>query len=101
MKLRFVLTAALLACLSASVAAQTVDIDPLKFLFTKEEAANFAKLTTADQQAFVDLFWARRDPTPGTPANEYRAEIAARIEYADANFKGEKVRGALTDRGKA
>ena len=99
MKLRVVVTAAVLACLAASALAE--DLGPLHFLLTKEEAAKTKSLASAaEQQAFLDLFWARRDPTPETPRNEYRELIEARIQYADENFKGEPVRGAMTDRGK-
>lgn len=99
MKLRFILTAALTACLAVTAAAQSADLEPLQVLFTKEEAAGFKSSTPANQKAFADLFWARRDPTPATPVNEYRQLIEALVQYADANFKGEKMRGALTARG--
>ncbi len=100
MKLRFTLTAAFAVCLAATAVAQTADIAPLQVLFTKEEAASFKSRTPANLQALVDLFWARRDPTPATPVNEYRQFIEALVQYADTNFKGEKARGALTERGR-
>ena len=99
MKLRVVVTAAVLVCLAATALAE--DLGPLHFLLTKEEAAAAKSLgSDAEQKAFVDLFWARRDPTPDTPRNEYREQVEARIKYADDTFKGEPVRGAMTDRGK-
>ena len=99
MKLRVAVTAALLVCLAATALAE--DLGPLNFLLTKEEAAAARSITgAAGTQDFVDLFWARRDPTPETARNEYREQLEARIAFADANFKGEPVRGAMTDRGK-
>ncbi|HEU4522313.1 MAG TPA: GWxTD domain-containing protein, partial [Thermoanaerobaculia bacterium] len=60
---------------------------PVKWIMTPEETANWKKVRSdADAKAFVDLFWARRDPSPGTPANEFQAEFDARVEYADRQF---------------
>ncbi|HEX6097309.1 MAG TPA: GWxTD domain-containing protein [Thermoanaerobaculia bacterium] len=108
MKLRLIVTAALLVCLAATsfaaVSSQYADWGkgPYQFLMTKEEAAAWKSIQTDEAaKAFVDLFWARRDPTPGTPANEYRAEIEARIAAADKNFSERRVKGSMTDRGKA
>jgi GWxTD domain-containing protein len=99
MKFRLGLTAALLCCLAATVSA--ADLGPLQFLLTKEEAAAWKNVSTdADARAFLDLFWARRDPTAGTPQNEYRDLIEQRIKYADEQFPEGKTRGALTDRGR-
>lgn len=109
MKLRILMTAALLVCLATTAVAQVSKEmrewrdGPVGTLLTNEEIQqwNTTVRTDADAKAFIDLFWARRDPTPATPANEYRAEIERRIAYADETFKGEKIRGAMTDRGRA
>jgi GWxTD domain-containing protein len=108
MKLRLFMTAAVLACLAASAVAQLSSDytawgqGPYQFLMTKEEAAAWKNVKTdADAKAFVDLFWARRDPTPGTPANELRADVDTRIAFADKNFAEGRTRGAMTERGRA
>ena len=99
MKFRLGLTAALLFCLASTAVA--ADLGPLQFLLTKEEAAAWKNVKSdADAKAFTDLFWARRDPSPGTPQNEYRDLIEQRIKYADEQFVEGKTRGALTDRGR-
>lgn len=99
MKLRLGLMAAILACLTVTLSA--ADIGPLQALLTKEEAAAWKNVKTDEEaKAFVDLFWAKRDPSPGTPQNEYRDQIEARIKYADEQFAEGKTRGALTDRGR-
>jgi GWxTD domain-containing protein len=99
MKFRLGLTAAFL-CLTASVFA--ADIGPLQFLLTQQEAAAWKNVKTDEEaRAFLDLFWARRDPSAGTPQNEFRELIEARIKYADEQFAEVKTRGAMTDRGKA
>ena len=108
MKLRACVTAAVLVCFAATAVADLSReyrewaLGPVQFLLTKEEAATWKTLgSDADAKAFVDLFWARRDPTPGTPRNEYRETIEARIKYADETFTGETRAGSLTERGKA
>lgn len=74
---------------------------PAKWLMTKSETAAWAKITTdADARAFVDLFWARRDPTPNTPVNELREAFNVRVKLADERY-GTSVPGSLTDRGHA
>lgn len=107
MKLRSFVTAALLVCLAATAVAQLSAENTAwgqgayQFLMTKEEAAAWkAVKTDADAKAFIDLFWARRDPTPATPVNEYRNEIEGRIQYADKNFAERRTKGSLTDRGR-
>ena len=109
MKLRMFVMAAALVCLAATAIADLSPAfvewgqGPYQFLLTKQEAATWKSLKNdADAKAFVDLFWARRDPTPDTPANEYRMEVEGRIQYADKNLvAGEKIKGSMTDRGKA
>lgn len=75
---------------------------PVQFLMTKEEVATWKSLASDDAAlAFIDLFWARRDPTPNTPANEFREEFESRAAYADEHFTTPKVKGSLSDRGRA
>jgi GWxTD domain-containing protein len=74
---------------------------PLQYLLTKEERKEWSSVKTDEQaRAFIDLFWARRDPSPGTPANEFRDLINTRIERADASYSVAKMKGSATDRGK-
>lgn len=106
MKLRMVVVAAALGCLAAPMFAD-LSKDSIEFgngpvmqLLTKEEAAKWKTIhDEAEAKAFIDLFWARRDPTPDTPRNEYREEIERRIRYSDETFNREKVRGSMSDRG--
>lgn len=110
MRLRTFLTALVVAgCALSGATAYALSAEyldwgrgPAQFLMTKEEAAKWKSISTdEDAKAFVALFWARRDPTPGTPRNEYREEYERRVATADKNFPADKKRGALTDRGKA
>ena len=95
MKLRMFVTAAVLVCLAATAIADLSPTfiewgqGPHQFLMTKEEAATWKTLQTdAEAKAFVDLFWARRDPTPATPGNEYQLDIEGRIQSADKSLAG-------------
>ena len=74
---------------------------PEQWIMTPQEQASWKQVKTdAEAQAFIDLFWARRDPTPGTPINEYRDNFDAAVKYADEHFGEGRRRGSLTDRGR-
>lgn len=74
---------------------------PAQLLMTKEEAKTWKSIRNDhDARAFVELFWARRDPTPGTPRNEYREAFEERGKFADTRFAFGKTKGSLTDRGR-
>ncbi len=74
---------------------------PAGFLLTKKEKKEYAKLKSdAEAQAFVELFWAKRDPDLETAVNEFKQEFERRVEYADAHFGYGKIRGSLSDRGR-
>lgn len=96
------------ASLAAALATSAVAEEYLQFLngpaqwiATKEEKREFAKLTgEAEAKAWVELFWARRDPDPKTAVNEFALDFEQRVSAADKLFSWEKQRGALTDRGR-
>jgi GWxTD domain-containing protein len=70
------------------------------YIITDQERADFRKLQTdAEREHFVEEFWKRRDPTPGTPRNEYKEEHYRRIAYANDRFKS-AIPGWKTDRGR-
>ena len=62
----------------------------------------FMKLTTdRDRDVFVETFWKQRDPTPGTPENEYRDEIVKRFKYCNQFYgRGTTREGWKTDMGR-
>lgn len=108
MKTRIILAAALAAAFAMeglALPGEFVDWanGPAAFLMTKEESAAWRNLRTDDEaRDFVALFWARRDPSPGTPRNEFREEFERRVAFADKNLQGgSAVAGSLTDQGKA
>jgi GWxTD domain-containing protein len=72
----------------------------LRYLMMKQEQFDWASLKTdADAKAFIELFWARRDPTPDTPVNELRQQFETRIAEADKRFTVGKKPGSQTDHG--
>ena len=72
----------------------------VRYLMMKQEKMDWMRVRTdADAKAFVDLFWARRDPTPETPVNELRQQLDTRIAEADKRYGFGKTLGSHTDRG--
>src|SRR6478735_1279369 len=69
--------------------------EEVRWIITDQDREQFNALQTDEQRTqFIDTFWARRDPTPGTPENEFRDEHYRRMQFANAQF-----RGWNTDRG--
>ena len=57
--------------------------------------------TDRERGLFIEAFWKHRDPTPGTPDNEFRNEHYRRINYVNHFFgRGTPKPGWLTDRGR-
>ncbi len=70
------------------------------YIITDEERAAFERLQTdAEREHFIEQFWQRRDPTPGTPANEFKEEHYRRIAYANEHYAS-SIPGWKTDRGR-
>jgi GWxTD domain-containing protein len=61
--------------------------EDVAYVVTQEEAIAFQNLTTNEErEKFIEQFWLRRDPTPGTPENEFKEEHYRRIAYANEHF---------------
>jgi GWxTD domain-containing protein len=67
-----------------------------------EEKAEFEGLKTdADRDRFIELFWAKRDPSPGSRINEFRDEWMARLEHVNKTYAaGVGPKGWRSDMGK-
>jgi GWxTD domain-containing protein len=75
-------------------------LDLTAYIITSAEKDVFLQLTNdRDREIFIQNFWKLRDPTPGTPENEYREEIVKRFNYANKKFTTGRP-GWKTDRGK-
>lgn len=95
-------------CLCAAVADAQLSPEfadwaegPAGFLLTKQELKEWKKISTDDEaKEFIDLFWARRNPSPDTSFNAFKAEFDAKVRYAEENFSFPGHSGATTDRAK-
>ena len=74
--------------------------EDVRWIITDEERGTFEKLSTnVDRDQFIEKFWLRRDPTPGTTENEFKEEHYRRIAYSNIHFAAQ-IMGSLTDRGR-
>ena len=75
--------------------------EEVRYIITDQEKEAYAKLKTDEERReFVKEFWRRRDPTPATARNEFLEEYYKRIRNANVLFRGEGLKGWLTDRGR-
>ena len=74
-------------------------IDELMYIANGSEIDYIRNATTTEekQKRFLE-FWAKHNPTPKEPNNEFMEEYYARVDYANKNFGG-YVDGWKTDRG--
>lgn len=71
------------------------------YIISDEERRIFRSFQTDEErQQFIEQFWLRRDPTPGTSANEMKDEHYRRIAYANEHFSRNGIPGWKTDRGR-
>ncbi len=74
--------------------------EDVAYIITDQERAEFKALQADPQrESFIDQFWQKRDPTPGTPENEFKQEHYRRIAYVNEHFAS-FVPGWKTDRGR-
>ena len=75
---------------------------PVRYIITKSEDSEYSDLRSEeDRRAFIESFWRRRDPTPDTPGNEYRAQFWKRVRDASSLYARESAKpGWITDMGK-
>src|SRR5437588_6524613 len=74
--------------------------EDVRWIITDEERQTFKQLSNDEERdQFIEAFWARRDPTPDTPENEFKEEHYRRIAYANEHFAA-GIPGWKTDRGR-
>jgi GWxTD domain-containing protein len=73
-------------------------------LLTPDELRAYMRVKTrAERDSFIAKFWRSHDPTPKTPANEFRREFERRIRFAKeryADHDSSATFGYQTDRGR-
>jgi len=72
------------------------------YIISHNESKVFKRLENdRERDLFIEEFWKQRDPTPGTPQNEFKETHYKRIEYTNHHFgRGTPVKGWSTDRGR-
>lgn len=72
------------------------------YIISPLEKEVFLQLQTdRERDLFVEAFWNQRDPTSGTPENEFKEEHYRRINYVNHHFgRGVPKPGWETDRGR-
>lgn len=74
---------------------------PVKWIMTDAEEKAWKGLKTDVERApFVKSFWEKRDPTPGTPENEFETIFWKRVAEAEKSFTTQTTAGPLTDMGR-
>ncbi len=76
--------------------------EEIAFIATHDELKLFDSLNLTGKESFQKDFWARRDPDPSTPVNEFQIEHYKRFKYVETTygrFQG-GVHGWRTDRGR-
>jgi|GEM_PF-3169429 len=85
----------MMLCLLAIVTiayAEDKYIDHIKILMTEQEKADYKKLKSDNEkQKFVDDFWARRDPSPDTPENEFKTAFENNLQQVNDRMKNKKA----------
>ena len=76
---------------------------PLLYIMEAAERGVYGDLSVEGKRNYLERFWARRDPTPGTAANEAADDFYARVAEADRRFReggAAATPGWRTDRGR-
>src|SRR3989442_11968024 len=74
--------------------------EEVPYVITDEERGAFRKLSTDEErEQFIETFWERRNPNPGSPENEFKEEYYRRIAYANEHYAS-GIPGWKTDRGR-
>jgi GWxTD domain-containing protein len=100
------LVALIPASLASPARADSPSVDTKRFpklvrllLLPEEEALLKELKDDKDRRELQKIFWARRDPTPGTPANEFEANVRAVWKHADDLFSYPNQKGSETGCG--
>ena len=74
--------------------------EEVPYIITDEERKTWKNLQTDEErEQFIEAFWERRNPNPGSPENEFKEEYYRRIAYANEHFAS-GIPGWKADRGR-
>ncbi len=69
------------------------------YIIADQERDAFIRLTTdPERDRFIEQFWERRNPEPGSGQNRYKTEHYRRLAFANTHFASSRA-GWQTDRG--
>lgn len=71
----------------------------IEYIALESELDSLRNANAQQRRELWDRFWARRDPLPATPVNEYREEFFQRVRFATDHFGESGNPGWATDRG--
>jgi GWxTD domain-containing protein len=72
----------------------------LTYIASGSQVDAFAKASETERKKIWEEFWRDKDPTPGTPRNEYLEEHLRRFRHANEHFGVPITPGWKTDRGR-
>jgi GWxTD domain-containing protein len=104
--LPFVIASFLLSCATVKTEKNTNPEDEeflstVRFIITEQEKMDFLNFPPSERKAFIEEFWKKRNPDPGTEVNKYKEEYLKRVKEAKHLFSGEGgPSGWLQDRGR-
>jgi len=71
---------------------------PEAYFLTAAERKEWDGLRSRENRVdFIERYWLKRDPTPGTTTNEFRDLVLARIRTADKRYRIEKIPDVVFD----
>jgi GWxTD domain-containing protein len=75
--------------------------ESVHFLLDTDTEESFALMNQGEQESFLEAFWLKRDPTPGTGRNEAREEFLRRIVLANRAYgRTGPMAGMFSDMGR-
>jgi GWxTD domain-containing protein len=75
-------------------------LNEVSYIITPAERKAFLRLqTNEEREQFIEQFWARRNPDPGSGVNTFKEEYYRRIAYANEHYSS-GIPGWKTDRGR-
>lgn len=74
--------------------------EKLSIIASKEEMDIYYHLDNSLKPYFVYKFWKSLDPDPTTEVNEYKEKFEQRLEYVEAKFATQNLKGWESDRGR-
>ncbi len=71
-----------------------------RYIARTEERKTWKNLNEEGKREYIKKFWAERDETPGTMANEFKQQYLSRVKIANQLYRGGFHEGWKSDRGR-